>query len=339
MIRPWIGTCVQTTTVSLANAKTPAELRDTIFKGIDRFDSLISASLDKSPSDLFLFPEKALGDREQDLRGCFQFPGPEIEHFQKVAQKHRIFVAANAYTRDAQFPGRYFNTSFVFDRTGAIVLKSFRLHTYHSTSPHDFWDRFIDTVGLDGAFPVARTELGNIAIFPSMEIMFPEIPRIFTLRGAEVLLHTTMEKIVDRSTKRTRAAENMAYVLSANIATQKGSDDFMQVGSLIVNWRGQVIGEVSQGEAGMCSATIDIEALRTRRANVDIQFPEYSVNYLSRIRSEIARTGYGATAIYPVNTYAEGTEVTAAISPENGNADNLHTARRNMIRAGILPPE
>ena len=339
MIRPWTGTCVQTTTVSLANSKTPADLRDTIFKGIDRFETLIAESLDKSPSDLFLFPEKALGDREQDLRGCIQFPGPEIERFQKVAQKHKVFVAANAYTREAQFPGRYFNTSFMFDRSGEIVLKSYRLHTYHSTSPHDFWDRFIDKVGLDGAFPVAKTELGNLAIFPSMEIMFPEIPRIFTLRGAEVLLHATMEKIVDRSTKRTRAAENMAYLLSANIATHKGSDEFMQVGSLIVNWRGQVIAELPQGESGACSAKIDIEELRTRRANVDIQFPEYSVNYLSRVRSEIARTGYGASTLYPVNTYVEGSEVKSAISPETGNTENLHTARNNMRRAGMLPPE
>jgi predicted amidohydrolase len=336
-MEPWTGACLQTKTISLAAPKTPSDVRAAIIAGIDRFDRLIADSLAAGPSDLFLLPEKALGDREEDLRGCIEFPGPEIEHLQAVAQKHGVFLGANAYTLSADFPGRYFNTSFLLNRSGDIVLKSYRLHTYHSTSPHDFWERFLDKVGLDGAFPVARTELGNIAMLPSMELMYPEIARLFVLRGAEVLLHTTMEKIVDRSTKRTRAAENMAYLLSANISTHVGADEFMDVGSLIVNWRGQVLAGKNQGEEGTCSALIDIGSLRSRRANPDIQFPEYGVNYLSRLRTEIAATGYSAATIYPVDTYKENTVVHTAISPETGNTENLMTALGNMAKAGMLP--
>lgn len=164
-IAPWIGACLQVEPVSLAKTKTAADVSDTVNAGIDRFDKLIGEIKAKTGAVLYLFPEKTLGDREDDLRGCLRFPGPEIERFQKVAAKHRVYIAANAYTLGgAEFPGRYFNTSFVLDPSGNIIIKSYRLFTYHSTSPHDFWQRFLDKVGIDGAFPVARTPLGNLGI-------------------------------------------------------------------------------------------------------------------------------------------------------------------------------
>lgn len=339
MVAPWTAVCLQTATVSLANARTRDEIRATVAAGVRRIDGLIERHKASGPGDLFLLPEKVLGDREDDLRGCLRFSGPEIAGLQQVAAKHRVYIGANCYTLNEEFPGRYFNTSFVIDRSGAVILKSYRLHTYHSTSPHDFWQRFIDKVGIDGAFPVAKTELGNLAILPSMELMFPEIARIFVLRGAEVLMHTTMDKIVDQSVKRARATENMAFVMSANVTGNVGSDEFMKPDSIIVNWRGQVLAQCPAGDENSCSATIEIDPLRQRRVIPDFTYPPYGVNYLSRLRTEIAATGYAAAALYPVDTYKDGDVVTAAISPATANKEKLKQSLRNMARAGMVPAE
>lgn len=339
MTNSWIAACLQTLPVSLADAKTADEVRRTVAAGVARYDQLIGDVKAATGASLYLLPEKALGDREQDLRGCLRFPGPEIEMMQNLAAKHRVYVAANSYTLNDEFPGRYFNTSFMLAPDGNIVLKSYRLHTYHSTSPHDFWQRFIDKVGLDGAFPVAKTPLGNIAMLPSMELMYPEIGRMFVLRGAEVLMHTTMERIVDRSTKRTRAAENMVYLMSANVPNSVGTDQFMDVSSLIVNWRGQVLAECKQGTTGYCAAEIDIDILRARRADPDLTYPAYGVNYLSRLRTEIAATGYAAAKVYPVDSYNDGSKVTQAIDPAGANAPNLRQSLRNMAKLGMLPAD
>ena len=59
-----------------------------------------------------------------DMRGVLDFPGPEIEKLQKLAQKYKVFIGGHAYTRDPKFAGRYFNNSFLLDRSGNIALKT-----------------------------------------------------------------------------------------------------------------------------------------------------------------------------------------------------------------------
>jgi predicted amidohydrolase len=339
MPQSWTATCLQTQPISISHTTTPEEARAAIRAGLKPLCRQIAETAAAEGSDLVLLPEKTLGDREVDLRGCIDFPGPEIEMVQKTAQASKVFIAANAYTLNPDFPGRYFNTSFVVDRSGEIVLKSYRLHTYHSTSPHDFWKRFLDKVGLEGAFPVAKTELGGLAMVASMEMMYPEIARLLVLRGAETVMHTTLERIVDISTKRTRAAENICYVMSANGQSLTGFDDFMDTGSAIVHWDSHVLAKCEQGKPGACSATIDLESLRKRRSVLDFEFPSGNVNYLSRIRTEIAATGYGALSIYPGETYADGEVTDAAIDPAGANRTKLNEALGAMVKAGMLPRE
>jgi predicted amidohydrolase len=326
----------------------PAPIRDAkdresaaaiIAKSIESGEQALRLAVERDARDLILFPEFVFtGGSGPNLLGVVDLPGPEIEQVQQLARKYRVFIASNFYTRGVDFPGRYMNTSLLMNRAGEIVLKSYRLHTYHSTSPHDFWQRFLDKVGIEGAFPVAKTELGNISMLPSMEILFPEVPRMFVLRGAEVLLHTTSEAIVDKSVKRTRATENMAFVVSCNAAGLRGPDPYMQVGSLIANFRGQVLAELEQGVASQCTAVIDVEGLRRRRANIDLGYPPYGANYLSRMRVEMFRDIYNSVSLYPPETYAEGTVYKSAIGPE-ALIDNLKLGRRNMAKAGMLPPE
>ncbi|MCB2108491.1 MAG: hypothetical protein KDE14_12365 [Rhodobacteraceae bacterium] len=339
MITPWTATCVQMSPAPIRTATDRKSAAEVISKSIDEGERSVQLAVGRDARDLFLFPEFVFsGGSGPNLIGVVDMPGPEIEKVQKIAQKYRVFIASNFYTRSPMFPGRYMNTSLLMNRSGEIILTSYRLHTYHSTSPHDFWQRFLDKVGIEGAFPVAKTELGNISILPSMEILFPEVPRMFVLRGAEVLLHTTSEMIVDRSVKRTRATENLAFVVSCNAAGLRGPDPYMQVGSLIVNFRGQVIAELDQGVSGQCTAVIDVEGLRRRRANIDLGYPPYGANYLSRMRVEMFRDIYNSISLYPPDTYVEGTVYDRAISPEL-LVENLKLGRRNMAKSGMLPTD
>ena len=338
-IAPWVLTCAQMPLPNYGAAKTIEDTRAVLAKSMEGYEKQIVLAMERR-SDLILFPENMLGGPGDDMRGVLDFPGPEIEQVQKLAQKHKVFIGGHAYTRDARFPGRYFNTSFLLDRSGNVALKYYRIHTYHSYSPHDFWDKFLDTVGLEGAFPVARTELGNIAMMPSMELMFPELARMFTLRGMEVLLHDTGEALCDVSVKRTRAAENLIYLASTNGTYAIGKKS-MKVGSRIVDWEGEVLAEVADGASGQCAAYIDVESLRKRRANPDIIEPQSrgltDVNYLSRMRVEICRDIYNAVSMYPVNTYLEGGDpAKSRITPEV-NAPKLNLAVKRMADAGLIP--
>ena len=122
---------------------------------------------------------------------CVEVPGPELEPLFEAARQAQIYIGANVYEYDPKWPGQYFNCSFLISPEGEVALKYRRLHSTLTPSPHDFLDDYVDALGWDALFPVADTEIGRIAMFPCREITFPEVARMFALKGAEVLLHPT----------------------------------------------------------------------------------------------------------------------------------------------------
>ena len=156
-------------------------------------------------------------------KAAFAPDGPEYEALGKMAEELKMFIAGNAYETDKNFPGLYFQASFVIAPNGNVVLRYRRLNSMYAVTPHDVWSKYLDIYGLDGVFPVAKTEIGNLAAIASEEILYPEIARAHALRGAEIFVHSSSEIGSPNATpkmiaKRARAFENIAYVISANTA-------------------------------------------------------------------------------------------------------------------------
>ena len=63
--------------------------------------------------------------------------GLEYEALSKIAQSYNIFLAGNAYELDPNFPGLYFQTCFVIDPSGEIILRYRRLNSMFAPTPHD----------------------------------------------------------------------------------------------------------------------------------------------------------------------------------------------------------
>ena len=150
---------------------------------------------------------------------CVEVPGPELEPLFAAAREAQIFIGANVYEYDPKWPGRYFNCSFLISPEGEVALKYRRLHSTLTPSPHDFLDDYVDALGWDALFPVADTEIGKIAMFPCREITFPEVARMFALKGAELLLHPTNDSADFpgwTACKQARALENNCYLISTN---------------------------------------------------------------------------------------------------------------------------
>jgi deaminated glutathione amidase len=154
-------------------------------------------------------------------KAAIDVDGPEYDALASIAARHDVFLAGNAYETDRHFPGLYFQASFCVAPSGKVVLRYRRLVSMFAPTPHDVWDRYLDIYGLDGVFPVARTEIGRLAAIASEEILYPEIARALALRGAEVFLHSSSEVGSPRLTpkdiaKRARALENLCYVVSSS---------------------------------------------------------------------------------------------------------------------------
>jgi predicted amidohydrolase len=202
--------------------------------------------------------------------------GAEATALAAVAQKHGVFLAANAYETDAAFPELYFQACLVWSPSGELVLRYRRLISMFAPSPWDVWDAFLDRYGIDAVFPVAATAIGRLAAIASEEILYPEIARAHAVKGAEILLHSTSEAGSPELTpkdvaKRARALENLCYVVSANsggiegTAMAENSTDGM---SKLVDYTGRVLAVAETGETINAHAEIDLAALRRNRARV-----------------------------------------------------------------------
>lgn len=240
-------------------------------------------------------------------KAAIDIDGPEYEAFGKIAQAQGLFVAGNAYERDPHFPGLYFQTSFIVAPSGDVVLRYRRLNSMFAPTPHDVWSQYLDVYGLDGVFPVARTEIGNLAAIASEEVLYPEIARAHALRGAEIFVHSSSEIGAPNATpkaiaRRARAFENAAYIVSANTAGISGT--IMPVASadgnsVVVDYKGQVLAEANTGETFTAFADIDIGGLRAHRRKPGM------TNQLARQRLELFAPVYAGHVVQPANSLAD----------------------------------
>lgn len=269
-------------------------------------------------------------------RAAIDMDGPEYQALGAVAQRLRLHLAGNAYERDPLFPGFYFQTSFVVASGGDVVLRYRRLISMFAPSPHDLWDRYLDHYGLDGVFPVARTEIGNLAAIASEEILYPEIARAHALRGAEVFVHSSSEIGSPLATqkdiaKRARAFENLAYVVSANTAGISGTGlplASADGNSQVIDWKGRVLAQSGDGETFTAFAEIDLGALRTARRTPAM------VNTLARQRPGLFAPVYAAADVHRPNGLLENGQ------PKVPDRDYFPRAQAEVIermaKAGLI---
>ena len=295
-------------------AKNKAEARAMMMNAIDRLANTMGYL--GTETRLVVLPEYYLTNFPMGMPmtqwadwAALDFDGPEHEALAAIADRHRCFLCVNAYEKDSNFPDTYFQSNVIFNPSGAIILRYRRLISQHTPTPHDYWDRFLDLYGLDGAFPVARTEIGNLCMIASEEIQYPELVRCFAVRGAEVFCHPSAEALnlavsAKDIAKRARAIENMGYVVSANVGgainvpyLQSSTDGL----SKVVDYEGRVLAEAGQGESVAARADLNISALRRFRNRPGMN------NFFGRQRMELYSDTYSRTDFYPPNLLMDQT--------------------------------
>ncbi|NEP00959.1 MAG: nitrilase [Symploca sp. SIO2E9] len=308
---------LQVTCHAVNQAVDRTEARALIKESINRLEQQIAASLAFIGSDcrLVVLPEYLLTGFPMGHplalwaeKACLEMNDPLYEALGKIAQKQNIFLAGNAYELDPNFPGLYFQTCFLLDPAGELILRYRRLNSLFTPTPHDVWERYLECYGLEGVFPVAKTAIGNLAAVASEEILFPEVARCLAMRGAEIFLHPTSEaygnaRSPKEAAKISRAVENLAYVISANTAGIGNTNiplASVNGGSKIVDYRGLVLAETASGESMAAFAGIDLAALRRYRRRPGLN------NLLSRQRLELYADSYCQSHFHPANTKPDG---------------------------------
>lgn len=341
-IRPWRGTSIQMRSERATQAPDDATAKAVIQRNIDRLVGMIEQACDaEQKPDLVVFPEFAMqgpplkmGVRDWIARACSPIPGPLTAPLQELARRRSIFICGNMFEAPPEWPGRYFNSSFIIDRSGEVILNYRRLNTAAFPSVHDFMSAYLAVTPKEKVFPVVETELGRLCVIPCGEINVPEVARVMMMQGAEVILHPTNSKYSARqeAAKLSRVTENMVYLVSANVAQWIGfSPDNTELGgrSHILDHHGRTLSyQENADESTAVTAVLDIEQLRRdRRTDSGLDNP------LLRARYEMYVPFYSEARFYPPNYFldapmADVAETRAAIA----------IARQNMERAAILEP-
>lgn len=257
---------------------------------------------------LLVFPEFAhavpIHDTVEKLRRHLAVPVPNehVERYARIAEKFGCYIQTGSFLEsDPDYPDAVFNTT-VLVGPGGVLSKYRKVNPWipwevHA-SPHDFPDY------LEEPFPVVDTELGRIGVATCYDWLFPETIRQIAFNGAEII--NRISAYMDpwgtaepmswwTLINRTRALENMVYVVAANQgASLEHYPPFSWPGgSMVVDFDGRILSQADPGPGEkIVVAPVNITQLREereRRAGHDFRahlrsevHPYLSREYLSR---------------------------------------------------------
>ena len=230
---------------------------------------------------LLTFPEFAhavpIHQKVDDLRRHLAVPVPN-EHtdvYAKLASHYGCYIQTGSFLEvDDNYPGALFNTTVLIGPEG-VLSKYRKINTWIPwevhTSPHDLPDY------AENPFPVVDTELGRLGVAICYDWLFPETIRQIAFNGAEVIVRIsaymdpwgTAEPVAWWTLiNRTRALENMVYVVAANQgATLEHYPPFSWPGgSMVVDYDGRILAQADPGAGEkVVVAPINIAQLRGER--------------------------------------------------------------------------
>ncbi len=307
------------------------------------------------PVRLVVFPEYFLqgvttpGKGEDSLKEFMKksitIPGPELDQLGQKAKEYGIYIAGGGVVEQVkEFPDRWFNTAFIIGPSGDVVLRYHKWHIPASiglgTSPHDMLDAYGEIFGTDikDLFPVIDTEIGKLGTMTCHDGATPEVSRALGFNGAEIICHPGAIQEVEgvsqpwdfwRFTRRTRAHDNMCYLLCSNWGKVNYAyypKAFCPGHSMIIDYTGMMMREAPYPEEQIIAATIDIEALRDHRTIANH-------NMWIDVRTEGFKQIY-EEPIYPPNQFPPG-------NPPKTLADKMEGAKqvyRTLYERGQFTP-
>ncbi|MEM2122648.1 MAG: nitrilase-related carbon-nitrogen hydrolase [Candidatus Bathyarchaeia archaeon] len=217
--------------------------------------------LHKDEPDLILFPELSttgynpilIGDKFREM--AEPLPGPTTEKLSRKADEYNVRIILGIAERDGEDT---YNSAAIVE-PGGRVSKFRKVHLY------GYEPRFFSP-GQD--YPVFDTKIGQLGIMICYDSSFPEVARILTLKGAQLILVPSAWRYQDldlwRMVINTRAFENTVYVAASNrVGVEGGLHLFGN--SKIIDPRGGTVSEGELDKEMAVSADVNLEEINRYR--------------------------------------------------------------------------
>jgi predicted amidohydrolase len=178
------------------------------------------------PQDLVCFHEQPIQgwnpwNREEALRVTIEVPGEETEALGKKAKEYGCYITFGSYVRNKDWPGHLLLIGILIGPDGNVAAQHWKQHnvrlrpdwTMFTTSAYDVLPRYIEMYGADAVLPVARTDIGNLALLTSP--FDPDIHRAISLKGMEIAVRFSSGGFREEDS-RSSSLFNMNYTITVN---------------------------------------------------------------------------------------------------------------------------
>jgi predicted amidohydrolase len=214
-------------------------------------------------AEFVIFPELALTGYNQELLGdklveLALTPADEpIRQLAQAADQHNIHLIVGFVEKRA-VPGVVYNSIVICGPEGSVLATYAKTHLFSSENLY-----FRPGASLNSL----RTKHGVIGPMICMDIGYPEVARILSLQGAELLLAASAWITEDEDIwplhLKARALDNLVFVAGINRVGDEGQLHFIGQ-TMLVDPRGRVLAELGSGE-DILVTTIDLDEVTKAR--------------------------------------------------------------------------
>ena len=189
---------------------------------------------------------------------------PTINFLSKLAQKFNSNVVGGSFV--LQTKDGLKNTCPIFDRNGKLIAKYEKMHLF---SHYEQGEGDFSKSGEKGV--IVKTDVGNLGISICYDIRFPELHRMYTYNGADILINVAAwpkSRLHHyQALARARAIENQIFFIGVTQTGLISGDEYNSGHSLAISPFGDIISELGENEESV-SFEIDLKEEKTLREKV-----------------------------------------------------------------------
>jgi predicted amidohydrolase len=237
-------------------------------------------------ADLVVLPEMFNCPYQTD-----QFPlyaekadeSPTLKAISRAAQEAKVYLVAGSIPeRDQE---HIYNTSFIYNPAGELIGRHRKMHLFDIDVPGQIQFKESDTLTPGEEVTVVETDFGKVGVAICYDIRFPELSRLMTLQGAELLVFPGAFNLTTGPAhweilSRVRALDNQVYLATCSPARDEGASYVAYGHSLMVDPWGKVIDEADIGEELLY---VDIDISRVGKVRQELPLLKNRRNDLYRL--------------------------------------------------------
>lgn len=243
-------------------------------KNLEKARNLIIQAKE-SGANLIVLPEIFNSPYSNDYFPIFaeEYPyGDTIKFLSSIAKEQNIFLVGGSIPEKHE--EKIYNTSFVFDNNGVLLGKHRKVHLFDIDIKDGIKFKESDTLTPGDELTIIDIPFCKIGIAICYDIRFPELFRLMSLKGAEVIIVPAAFNMTTGPahwdlTLRARALDNQVFVAAASPARDVNASYVAYGHSSVISPWGDIINQLDEKE-GILIQEIDLNKVQEIRAQLPL---------------------------------------------------------------------